>query len=110
MQGLAESARQALVDEGDDVLRGSARQKNFGDAGLFHGGNVRFGNDAADEDGDVAHAFFAQQVHELRANGIVRAGKDREADDVDVFLHGGGGDHLGGLAKAGVDDFNAGVT
>ncbi len=38
------------------------------------------------------------------------AGEDGEADDVDVFLHGGGGDHLRGLAKAGVDHFHAGVA
>ena len=49
------------MDEIDDVLRGSAGQENFGDAGLFHGGNVGFGNDAADENGDVVHAFFVQQ-------------------------------------------------
>ena len=103
-------ARDALVDEFDDVLGGSSGEEDFGDAGLLQGGNVGGGDDAADEDGDVGHAFVVEEFHELRADGIVRAGENGEADDVDVFLDGGGGDHLGGLAKAGVDDFHAGVA
>ena len=86
------------MDEVDDVLSGSAGKENFGDAGFFQGGDVGFGDDAADEDGDVVHAFFVEEFHELGAEGVVGAGKDREADDVDVFLDGGGGDHLRGLA------------
>src|SRR5229473_5424474 len=102
--------RNALVDEVDDVLCGSAGKKDFSDAGLFEGGDVGFGDDAADEDGDVGHAFVVEEFHELGADGVVRAGENREADDVDVFLDGGGGDHLRGLAQAGVDDLHAGVT
>jgi len=40
----------------------------------------------------------------------VGAGEDGEADDVDVFLHGGLGDHLGGLVETGVDDLHAVVA
>ena len=101
---------EAFVDEVDDVLGGGAGEEDFGDAGFFHGGDVGFGDDAADEDGDVVHAFGFEQGHELGADGVVRAGQDGEADDVDVFLNGGGGDHLGSLAQAGVDDFHAGVA
>ena len=36
--------------------------------------------------------------------------QDREADDVDVLLHGGAGDHLGRLVQAGVDDLHARVA
>jgi len=43
----------------------------------------------------------------MRADGVVCARKDRKADYVNVFLNGGGGDHLGGLAQAGVDNFHA---
>jgi hypothetical protein len=102
--------RNALVDEVHDVLGGGSGEKNFGDAGLLEGGDVGLGNDAADEDGDICHAFVVEEFHELRADGVVRAGKDGETDDVDVFLDGGGGDHLGGLAQAGVHDFHAGVA
>ena len=38
------------------------------------------------------------------------AGEDGEADAVDVFLDGGGDDHLGCLAEAGVDDLHACVA
>ena len=100
----------ALVNEVDDVLRGGAGEKNLGDAGFFQRGDVSFGNDAADEDGDALHAFVVEQGHELGAERVVRAGKNGEADHVDVFLDGGGGDHLRGLAEAGVDDFHSGVA
>jgi len=98
------------VDEVDDVLGGSAGEEDAGDAGLLEGGDVGFGDDAADEDGDIVHAFFVEKFHELRAEGVVRAGEDGETDDVDVFLDGCGGDHLGSLAKAGVDDLHAGIA
>ena len=41
---------------------------------------------------------------------IVRAGQDRQADDVGVLLQRGGDDLLGRLAQAGVDHFHAGVA
>ena len=102
--------RDALVNEIDDVLGGGSGKKDFGDAGLFQGGNVGFGNNAADEHRDVGHAFFVEELHELGADSVVGAGKDRETDHVDVFLDGGGGNHFGSLAQAGVNDFHAGVA
>jgi len=77
---------------------------------FFEGGDVGAGDDAANEDGDVVHAFFVEEFHELGTEGVVGAGEDGEADDVDIFLDGGGGDHLRGLAEAGVDHFHAGVA
>src|SRR6266851_3636921 len=74
----------ALVDEVNDVLGRGAGEEDFGDAGLFEGGNVGFGDDAADEDGNVVHAFVAEEFHQLRADGVVGSGEDGEADDVDV--------------------------
>src|SRR5216684_9182586 len=62
--GLVEDA---LVDEFDDVLRGRPREKNLSDAGFLQSGNVRFGDDAAEDHGHVVHAFVVQQAHELRA-------------------------------------------
>ena len=102
--------RNALVDEVHDGLRGGSGKEDFGDAGLLEGGDVGLGNDAADEYGDVVHAFFVEEFHELGADGVVRAGEDGKADDVDVFLDGGGGDHLRRLAEAGVNHFHASVT
>jgi len=100
----------AGADEVDDGLGGSAGEENFGDASFLESGDVGFGNDAPDEDGHVVHAFFVEEVHEAGAEGVVRAGEDGEADHVDVFLGGGGGDHFGCLAQARVDDFHAGVA
>src|ERR1700722_10143571 len=98
---------EAFVDEFDYVLGGGAGEEDFGDAGFFHGGDVGFGDDAAYQDDYVVHAFGFEEGHQLGADGVVGAGEDGEADDVNVFLDGGGGDHLGGLAQAGVDDFHA---
>src|SRR5712692_1577230 len=67
----------ALADEFDDLLRGGTGEKNRRDAGLFEGRDIGLGDDAADQHGDLVHPFFSQQVHELRADGIVRAGENR---------------------------------
>ena len=45
-----------------------------------------------------------------RGEGEVGAGEHRQADRVDVFVDGGGGDGVGCLEQAGVDDFVAGVA
>jgi hypothetical protein len=106
----AELVRDALLNEVDDVLRGSAGKKDFGDAGFLQAGNVRLGNDAAEKNRDIIHAFVMEQAHQLRAKRVVRAGENGEADHVDIFLYGGRGDHLGRLAQASVDHFHAGVA
>ena len=57
----------AVLNELYDVLRGRAGKKNFSNAGLFEGGNVRSGNNAADEHRDIAHTIRAQQIEQARA-------------------------------------------
>ena len=52
----------------------------------------------------------AQRLHDAREELHVRAGEDAQADDVDVLLQRGLGDHLRRLADAGVDDLHAGVA
>lgn len=54
--------------------------------------------------------MLAKELHDAWDDDVVRAGEDGEADAIDVFLDGGGDDHLRGLAKTGVDDFHAGVA
>ena len=51
------------MDELHDILGGGSGQKDFGDAGLFEGGDVGFGDDTADEHSDVGHAFFVEEFH-----------------------------------------------
>jgi hypothetical protein len=99
-----------LVYEFDYVLRGGTGKKYFRDAGLFEGRDVRAWDDTAYQDGYVVHAFFFKEIHELRADGVVGAREDGEADYVNVFLDRGGGDHFRGLAEAGVNYFHAGVA
>src|SRR5581483_734048 len=86
------------LDEVHNGLRGGSGQENFRDARLLQAGNIRFGNNPANENRDVVHAFFAEKLHELRAERVVSAGEDGETDDVHVLLSGGGGDLLRGLA------------
>lgn len=52
--------RQAFVNELDDVLRGSPGKEYFGDARFFQGEDIWFGDDAAEEDDDVVHAFVVE--------------------------------------------------
>ena len=64
----------------------------------------------ADHDLDVAHARRSQRLDRLAGEPEVRAREDGEADEVDVFLQRDRGDHVGLLADAGVDDFEARVA
>ena len=85
--GTLRSGGDTLADKIDDSLRGGSRKKDFGDAGLLQSWNVGFGDNSADQHGHVIHAFCAQEFHEPRAECVVRAGKNRKADDVNVFLY-----------------------
>ena len=100
----------AALNEIYYVLGGGAGEKNFCDAGLFEGGDVGSWDDAAYQNGYIVHAFFFEQSHELGTDCVVGAGEDGEADDVNVFLDGGGGDHFRSLAQAGIDHFHASVA
>ncbi len=73
-------------------------------------GNVFFGDGAAEDEEDVFGVLGFEELVDAGDDGVVGAGEDGEADAVDVFLDGGGDDHLGGLAESGVDDFHAGVA
>ena len=53
------SAR-TLADEFHNFLGRGPGKKNFRDAGLLERGDVSLGDDAADEHGDVLHAFLPQ--------------------------------------------------
>ena len=71
--------------------------------------DVGFGDDAADDHGDV-DARVRALVDDERGEGHVGAGQHRQPDRVDVLVDGGGGDGLGRLEQAGVDDLVAGVA
>ena len=48
--------------------------------------DVDVGNDAADHHQHIVEPLLLQQLHQPRRDVIVRAGQDRQADDVGVFL------------------------
>ena len=78
-----------MADKIYDSLRGRSGKKNLSNSAFFQRGNIRLGNNSAYENCYVIHAFSAQQFHQPRAKRVVRAGKDRKADDVHVFLNRG---------------------
>src|SRR5580658_1563054 len=98
------------ADEFYDVVHRGAGLKDCGYAEFFQGVDILVGNDAADEHEHVVHFILLEKVHHARDDGVVRARQNREADHLDVFLHGRADDHLRSLAQAGVDDFHAGVA
>ncbi len=78
--------------------------------GLTHRGHVRFRDDPAEHDRHVVEAGLAQAVDHVRHRGQVRAGKDRQPDDVYVLLDRGVDDLARREPDAGVDDLEAGVS
>ena len=52
----------------------------------FSGRDVLVGNDPAGDDQDVLAALLLQELQDLGKEDVVRAGEDREADDVHVLL------------------------
>src|SRR6266545_3315572 len=88
--------------QADDVLRRRAGQEHLGHAEVLQDRDVLGRNDPAPEDLDRAHALLPQQLQDAAADRQVRAGEDREADDVRVLLRGRGHDLLGRLPQAGI--------
>ena len=94
-------------DEVDDLLHRRAGQEDARDADRLQLRHVHVGDDPADDHQHVVQALLFQQFHDARADVHVRAGQDRQADDVGVLLQRGADDLLGRLAQAGVDDLHA---
>ena len=104
------TGRHRSVDESHDGVERGAGLEDGGDALPLERGGVFVGNDAADDHLHVGHVLLAQQFHHARHDGVVRAGKNGQADHLHVFLQRGVDDHLRSLAQAGVDHFHAGVA
>src|ERR1700733_804823 len=103
-------SRNAEADEIKDCLRSSSGEKNFRDPALLQRGNIRFRNNSADQHGHVVHAFAAEQFHQPRAKRIVRAGKNRKPDHVDIFLRRRRRNHFRCLPQSGVNHFHPGIA
>src|SRR5262245_30514045 len=98
------------VDEIDDLLHRRAGKEDAFDADGGELGNVDVRNDPADHHEHIVQPLLLEEIHEPRRDVIVRAGEDRQADDVGVLLQRGRHDLLGCLAKAGIDDFHPGIA
>ena len=94
----------------NDSLCGSPRKENLGDSTFFQRGNVRLRNNSTDQNGDVVHAFFAQQFHQSRTKRIVRAGKNRKPDHVHIFLRRRRSDHFRSLPQPCINHFHTGIA
>ena len=93
-----------LADELDDVVHGRAGLKDSGYSDFLEAFDVLVGNDATDQHQHVVHMVLLEKVHHARDDGIVRAGKNRETDDLNIFLKRRVDHHLRRLAQAGVDE------
>jgi hypothetical protein len=88
-----------LPDVLDQRVRRRARQEDLADSHRLERRDVLVRDDPARDDEDVLAAAFLQQPQDLGEQDVVRAGQDRDADDVDVLLDRRGGDLLGRLAQ-----------
>jgi hypothetical protein len=95
---------------GHDVIGAGAGREDLTHPGLLQGHDVLRRDDAAPEEHDVVTAALAQQTNDGRKEGVVGARKNREADRVDVLLHGGLGDHLRCLVQTRVDHLETSIA
>src|SRR5262249_43167133 len=72
--------------------------------------HVRLGDDAADQDADVAEAGVVEEPKDARHEGHVGAAEEAEAEPGGVLVGDGADDGLGRLPESGVDDVHAGVA
>src|SRR5262249_50542484 len=99
-----------LADELHDLVHRRPGIEDAGHAGFLHDLKVLLGDDPADQKQDIVHLVLVEQFIHTRYYGVVRAGENRQTDDVHIFLQRRSDDHLRRLAQAGVDDFHAGVA
>src|SRR5918994_5188501 len=88
-------------DEFHDSLHGRARQEDSIDPDRPQLRHVHVRDDPPDYHEHVGEALLVQQFHDTRADVIVCARQDGEADHVGVLLERGAHDLFGALAKPG---------
>src|SRR5918996_4674409 len=94
----------------DDRGRRGAGSEYLADARFLEGRDVLLGDDPASENVYLRGALLLEQPHDLREQRHVRPRETRKPDGVDVLLDRGGGDLLGRLVQARVDDLHPGVS
>ena len=102
--------RSRPLDARDTVLYGGATLRRWGRTiARSQRRDVLLGNDAADDHRRL-HARLAQPAHDVGDQLPVRAGENRQANDMYALLQCGGGDLLCGQADALIDDIHPGVA
>ena len=99
-----------LVDELNDIASRGARREDLGNAGLFQGRDIAFGDNAAANDQGILHALLTDEIDNLREKMRMRTGKDAHRNNIDVLIGSRLGDLLRGLAEARIDDLKTGIA
>src|SRR5262245_378760 len=107
---LASLNRNLRFQEVDDLGRRGAGREDLRDALAPELGGVLVRNRAADDDEHVFGAVLLQDRQDLRDEGHVRPGEDRDHDRVGILLHRGHDDLFRRLVEAGVDNLHPRVS
>src|SRR5215203_289822 len=97
-------------DEINDVLHGGTRTEHPRYANRLQRRQVGIRDDAAEHHEHVGEPFFAKEVHQTRADRVVRARQNGQADDIGIFLKRRGDNLFWRLTEACVDHFHARIA
>ena len=84
--------------------------KELGDTDLFELGDIGDGDDSTAEHHHFIESPLPEELEDTGKERHVRAGEQREADGIGIFLQGGLGDLLRRLVQTGVDHLEAAVS
>ncbi len=93
-----------------NIFGGCPWLKDFRNASQLQGANILVRNYPSNQEQNIARTFSPQQFADAWNYGVVSAGKDRDADGVNVLLNSCAGDLLGSLPQAGIDDFHSRIA
>src|SRR5580700_589080 len=96
----------ARLEKFDDRSHRRTRTKHAGHSHFEQLGDVRFGNDAADQDADVAQCRRTQLLHDLRHERHVGAAKNADAEPIGIFIGYGSDYRIHRLPQASVNDMH----
>jgi len=83
--------------------------KNRGHSQPFQLRGIFIRYDAAYDDQYVGQLLLFKTFHHARHDGVVRSGKNGQADDLHIFLKRGIDDHFRGLPETSIDNLHTGI-
>lgn len=102
--------RKPLMDVVHQIGGARARAKELSHAQRLQRLHVLLGDDPATCDQHIVTASVNEELTDAGEEGHMGSAEDRESDDIDILLNGGGRDHLRGLVQSRVDDLHASVA